>query len=264
VIVTTHVSALSVTIGVFVGLSAGYLGSLMILKRMALVGDALSHVALPGLALGILFNFNPFIGAFIFLFGCALIVWHVERVTKLYIETIVGAMFTLALAVGILLIPEPDLLEALFGDVTKVTLVDMGATVIVAVVALVLTRVIYKKMVLGMISEELAISSGINIARTNLLYLLLVSLVVAIGIRIAGSLLVGFLVIVPAATAKNISSNLFRYSLLSSIFGILSASSGVLMSGYFELPPGPLVVLGGIAIFVASVLLKWGSARLRR
>lgn len=261
---TTYLTTFSFAVAVFVGLSAGYLGSLMILKRMALVGDALSHVALPGLALGILLNFNPFIGAFIFLFACALIVWHVERITKLYIETIVGAMFTLALAVGILIIPEPDLLEALFGDISKVTLLDMGTTVIVAVAALLLTRAIYKKIVLGMISEELATSSGVNVARTNLLYLLLVSLVVAIGIRVAGSLLVGFLVIVPAATAKNLSSNLFRYSLLSSLFGVLSASSGVVLSGYFELPPGPLVVVAGVAIFAASVLIRWASSHLRR
>lgn len=244
-------------------MSAGYLGSLMVLKRMALVGDALSHVALPGLALGILFNFNPFIGAFVFLFACALIVWHVERVTKLSLETIVGAMFTLALAVGILIIPAPDLLEALFGDITKVTLAETVIAVVVAIVAVLLTRAIYKKMVLGMISEELAVSSGINVSRMNLLYLLLVSLVVAIGIRIAGSLLVGFLVIVPAATAKNMSSSLFRYSLLSSVFGIISASSGVLLSGYLELPPGPLVVLSGIAIFAATVLAKWASVHLR-
>jgi len=260
---TTHFSVLSLTIAVFVGLSAGYLGSLMVLKRMALVGDALSHVALPGIALGILFNFNPFMGAFVFLFGCALIVWHVERITRLSLETIVGAMFTLALAVGILIIPEPDLLEALFGDITKVTLAETIVAVVVAVFAVLLTRAIYKRMVLGMISEELAVSSGVNISRMNLLYLLLVSLVVAIGIRIAGSLLVGFLVIVPAATAKNMSSNLFRYSVLSSVFGIISASSGVLLSGYLELPPGPLVVLSGIAIFVATILAKWVSASLR-
>ena len=90
----TPTLSLSLIIGIFVGLSAGYLGSLMVLRRMALVGDALSHVALPGLALGILFNFYPFIGAFVFLFGCALVVWHVERVTRLSVETIVGAMYT--------------------------------------------------------------------------------------------------------------------------------------------------------------------------
>jgi len=260
----TSASMLSLTIGVFVGLSAGYLGSLMVLKRMALVGDALSHVALPGLALGILFNFNPFIGAFIFLFGSALIVWHIERITRLSVETIVGAMFTLALAIGILIIPQPDLLEALFGDITKVTLLDTIVAVIIGLLAVSLTRVVYKNMILGMISEELATSSGINVHRTNLIYLLLVSLVVAIGIKIAGSLLVGFLVIVPAATAKNLSSSLFRYALLSSIFGIVSACSGVLLSGYLDLPSGPLVVLSGVVIFIIGVVMKWASVRPRR
>ncbi len=259
----TPVLFFSLIVGVFVGLSAGYLGSLMVLKRMALVGDALSHVALPGLALGILFNFSPFVGAFVFLFGCALVVWHVERITRLSVETIVGAMFTLALAVGILIIPQPDLLEALFGDITKVALLDAVVAVIVGTFAVLVTRAVYKKLVLGMISEELATSSGVNVARTNLVYLLLVSLVVAIGIRIAGSLLVGFLVIVPAATARNVSSTLHRYALLSSLFGIISSCSGVLLADSFTLPSGPLVVVSGIVLFVATVLMKWVSARFR-
>ena len=260
----TYLLPLSLTIGVFVGLSAGYLGSLMVLKRMALVGDALSHVALPGLALGILFNFNPFIGAFAFLFGCALVVWHVERITRLSVDTIVGAMFTLALAVGILIIPQPDLLEALFGDITKVVLTDAVVAIVVGTFAVLVTWAVYKKLVLGMISEELATSSGINVQRTNLVYLLLVSLVVAIGIKIAGSLLVGFLVIVPAATAKNVSSNLLRYAVLSSTFGIISSCSGVILADSLALPSGPLVVLSGVVIFVATVIIRSVSVGIRR
>jgi ABC-type Mn2+/Zn2+ transport system permease subunit len=247
----------SLLIAIAVGFSAGYLGSLMVLKKMALVGDALSHVALPGIALGILFNFNPFFGAFGFLFGSAVIIWRLGRVTKLSFETLVGAMFTLALAIGILIIPEPELLEALFGDITKVSLVDTGLAVIIAVLAMFLTKIIYNKIILGMISEDLAISNGINISRTNLLYLLLVSLVVAIGIKIVGTLLVGFLVVTPAAAAKNISPNLLRYAVLSAVFGAMSSFSGVLLSGYLDLPAGPLVVLAGIVIFLATVLAKW-------
>ena len=74
---------LSLLTGVSVGFSAGYLGSLMVLEKMALVGDALSHVALPGLALGILLHFNPFLGAFAFLFASAVVVWHLGIGTKL-------------------------------------------------------------------------------------------------------------------------------------------------------------------------------------
>jgi ABC-type Mn2+/Zn2+ transport system permease subunit len=248
---------LSLLIGISVGVSAGYLGSLMVLKKMALVGDALSHVALPGLALGILFNFNPFFGAFAFLFASAVIIWHLGRVTKLPFETIVGAMFTVALAVGILLIPEPDLLEALFGDITKVTILETVVAVVISVMAVLLTKMIYRKLVLGMISEELAISKGIDVSRTNLLYLVLVSLVVAVGIKIVGTLLVGFLVIVPAAAAKNVSADLSKYAVLSASFGTVSTCSGILFSSYLNLPTGPLVVFSGIIVFLATVLVKW-------
>jgi zinc transport system permease protein len=249
----------SLLIGVSVGVSAGYLGSLMVLKKMALVGDAFSHVALPGLALGLLFNFPVFIGAFAVLFVSAVIIWHLGRVTKLSYESIVGATFTLALAIGILMVVNGklDLLESLFGDITNVTLLDTVTAVIISIGAILLTRMIYKKLVLGMISEDLAVSKGISVSKTDLLYLLLISLVVAIGIKIVGSLLVGFLVAVPAASAKNVSSNLLKYSALSSIFGAISASSGVLLSNYLNVQSGPMVVVSGITIFAVTVALRW-------
>ena len=194
----------SLIISAFVGVAAGYLGSLMVLEKMALVGDALSHVALPGLAIGIIFNFDPLIGAFAFLFASAALIWHIQRVTKISFEALVGAMFTLALAVGILLMGDDlqALEEALFGDISQVTLWHLTAAIVISIVAILLTRFIYKRLVLGMISEDLAVSKGINVAKTNLLYLFLVSIVVAIGIQIVGTLLVGFLVIVPATHPK--------------------------------------------------------------
>jgi ABC-type Mn2+/Zn2+ transport system permease subunit len=247
----------SIIVGIAVGLSAGYLGSIMVLEKMALVGDALSHVALPGLAVGLLLNFNPFIGAFAVLFTSAVLIWYLGKVTKLSFETLVGAVFTLALAIGILLVPQVDLLEALFGDITTVGLIDAVIAVAVSIVVIALTRIIYKRIVLGLISEELAVSKGINVARTNLLYLLLVSLTVAVGIRITGTLLVGFLVVTPAAAARTISANLSRYLTLSAIFGAISAVAGILISNYFKILPGPLVVVSGVAIFAIVIILRW-------
>ena len=249
----------SLIVGAAVGLAAGYLGSIMVLEKMALVGDALSHVALPGLALGVLYNFNPLIGGFLFLFISAVLIWHVGRVTKLSFETLVGAAFTLALAIGILLFGDNlDALEtALFGDIAQVGLISAIAAVTVSAVVIVLTRLIYHRVVLGLISEELAVSRGINIGRINLLYLLLVSITVAVGIQITGTLLVGFLVVTPAAAARTISGNLSRYLMLSATFGAISAISGILMSSYFNILPGPLVVISGVVIFVIVIIIKW-------
>ena len=246
----------SVTAAFFVGLAAGYIGSLMILKRMALVGDALSHVALPGLALGLLFNFNPFVGAFVFLFIAAIATWYLERFTELSVESIIGVLFVLALAVGILITPQPDLLEALFGDVTKVTFYDAVAAAGVSAMVVLVIRLIHRRVVLSLISEELATSMGINVSRVNFVYLFLVTLVVAIGIKVVGTLLVGALVIVPAAGAKNISANLSGYSRYSGVFGVVSAVSGVLLSSYLGLPAGPLVVIAGTVIFLLTLAAK--------
>ncbi len=247
----------SLVVGVAVGLSAGYIGSIMVLEKMALVGDALSHVALPGIAIGLLLNFNPFVGAFAFLFISAVIIWQLQRVTKLSFETLVGAVFTLALAIGILLVPQTDLLEVLFGDITKVDLIDAMAAIVVSIVVIVLTRAIYRKIVLSLISEELAASKGINVARTNLLFLLLVSLTVAIGIMITGTLLVGFLVVTPAAAARIVSGNLSRYVKLSAAFGAIASVAGILLSDLFNILPGPLVVFSGVAIFAAVIIVRW-------
>jgi len=249
----------SLIVGIAVGFSAGYLGSIMVLEKMALVGDALSHVALPGLALGVLLGFNPLIGGFVFLFVSAVLIWYLGRVTKLSFETLVGAAFTLALAIGILLYGNRlDALEAaLFGDITNVSLTYSVFSVIIAIIIVLLTHFIYRNIVLSLISEELARSKGINTALANLLYLLLVSVTVAVGIQVTGTLLVGFLVVTPAAAARIISGNLSRYLPLSAIFGAVSAISGVLLSTSLNILPGPMIVISGVAIFVAALLYRW-------
>jgi zinc transport system permease protein len=85
----------------------------------------------------------------------------------------------------------------------------------------------------------------------------LVSVVVAIGIKIVGTLLVGFLVIVPAIAAKNLSSDMLKYSLLSAVFGAIAAFSGIVIANYVSLPSGPMVVFSGIAIFAVTIIVNW-------
>src|SRR6266496_4573834 len=250
-------------VGVFVGSTAGYLGSIMVSRHMALVGDALSHVALPGLALGILFNFNPFIGAFAFLAATVIVTWYLQKSTTLSVEAIIGVIFVLALSIGILITPKVDLLEALFGDVSKITLMDTVITVLVSLFVIFVIKKIYEKLIISMISKELAVANRIKVERINLIYLLLVATIVAVGIKEVGTLLVGAVVIVPAAAAKNISSTLSGYSLMSAIFGLMSAASGVVLSIYVNVPVGPLVVIVGATIFAAGVAASSLSKRLK-
>ncbi|MBI2063600.1 MAG: metal ABC transporter permease, partial [Candidatus Yanofskybacteria bacterium] len=156
---------------VFIGLASGYLGSFMVLKRMALVGDALSHVALPGVALALLFNINPFLGAFATLFAGIIGIWLIEHKTELPAESVVGLFFTFSLAVGLLITPEEELLEALFGDIATISGIDVLLAVILSLIVLFVMRSISKGFILGTISNDLAKTSGVKIARDNFIFM---------------------------------------------------------------------------------------------
>lgn len=254
----------SLAAGILVGMAAGYVGSLMILKRMALVGDVLSHVALPGIALGFLFGFNPFFGAFAFLFAAVVATWYIERSTRLPLDAVIGVLFVFALAVGLLITPEADLLDALFGDVANVSLLDMLLAVLLSAAILVVGRRIYRQVILSLISEDLAISKKIRVGRVDFVYLVLVAVVVAAGIKVVGMLLVGAVVILPAVSAKNVSRSLAGYATWSAVLGMVTAAGGILLSAALPgmlpawryVPPGPMVVVVGTAIFLVSILVK--------
>jgi len=243
-------------VGIFVGATAGYLGSFMVLKRMALVGDALSHVALPGMAIALAFNFSPILGAFAALTIAIFGVWYFEKTTTLYPEALIGIFFTASLALGMLITPEPDLLEALFGNIEKINLFEAMITVILSILIFFQIKAVAKKLILGVISEELVKSVGTTHNKINLIYLLAVGIIVALGVKFVGTLLMGALVIVPAASAKNISGSMNNYYLLSVIFGITSAVIGVLTANLYHLPSGPTVVLTSIFIFILTYLAK--------
>lgn len=243
-------------VGAMVGASSGYLGSFMVLKRMSLVGDALSHVALPGIALALTFGTNPMLGALTTLLIATFGVWYLSEHTEVYSESLVGVFFTASLSLGLLLTPEPELLEALFGDIDSITRLDGLVTFIGAIIIFIITYLISKKLTLGVISEDLARSQKINISKVNLVYLLLVSLVVALGVKFLGTLLTGAMVIIPAVSARNLASSSKSFQLYSIIFGVISSVLGILLAKYLGSPTGPTVVLTGIGIFLGSYFFK--------
>ena len=243
-------------VAVFVSAAAGLLGCFAILKRMALVGDALSHVALPGLALGLLFNFNPFLGALIFLIGATAGIWLLQYRSKLSVETIVGVFFAASLALGAVLTPEHELLEALLGNIYKLSWQESLASILLSSFLIIVILAIRKKLALSMVSEELSYSIGVKNRRMEFAYLMIFALIVALGIRFTGALLMGSLVIIPAASAKNISRSLSLFMALSVIFGVLSAALGIYISYLYNFSPGPIFVLISSIVFIASLFIR--------
>ncbi len=238
------------------GAVSGYLGSFMVVKRMSLVGDALSHVALPGIAIALTLGFNPMLGAFITLLIATFGIWYFSEHSEIYPEALVGVFFTASLALGLLLTPEPDLLEALFGNLDKITFLDGIVVVIAAFAIFIITKMISKKIILGVVSEDLAKSQGINMPKVNLIYLLMVAMVVALGVKFLGTLLTGAMVIIPAVSARNLAKNINSFQILSIIFGLGSSVVGIILAKYFSFSSGPIIVLTSIGIFLISYIFK--------
>jgi len=214
-------------VGALVGASSGYLGSFMVLKRMSLVGDALSHVALPGMAIAITLAINPMLGALIALTLAVIGIWYLGEKSEIY----------------------PEAFES-------IGTMDGLITIAGAIVIFWATRLISKKLLLGVISEDLATSTGVNMPQVNLIYLLLVGLAVALGVKFVGTLLMGALVIVPAVSAKNLAKSISNFQFLASILGVLSIFFGILIAKWLGISSGPPVVLVSIAFFGLSYLLK--------
>lgn len=241
--------------GVF-GAVSGYLGSFMVVKRMSLVGDALSHVALPGIALALIYGASPMLGAFATLMLATFGVWYFSEHSDIYPEALVGVFFTASLALGLLLTPEPELLEALFGNIDSITRTDGLIVVLAAVAIFIVTKILSKKIVLGVVSEDLAKSQGINTSLINLIYLMMVAMVVALGVKFLGTLLTGAMVIIPAVSARNLSKNMMSFQLLAILFGIASSVIGILLATKLSYSSGPLIVLTSISIFIFSFVFK--------
>jgi len=246
----------SLITAIFVGGAAGYIGSLMLTKKMALVGDALGYVALPGMGLALLWDFNISLGAFMFLLLGILLIWLLETKTELSTETLVGVIFVFSLAIGFLITPQLDLIEALVGDITKVSLIDAVVAVISSLIVFFVVKRIYQRIILVSLSEDLAVANRINIKKMNLIYLLAIAVVVALGVRVVGSLLIGALVIVPAASSRNFSQNMRQYVCWSIILGIVSCVLGIFLFKLIGFPAGPLTILVSVFFFIISLIFK--------
>jgi ABC-type Mn2+/Zn2+ transport system permease subunit len=242
--------------GALVGASSGFLGSFMVLKRMSLVGDALSHVALPGMAIALTMAINPMLGALVALTIAVFGIWYLGEKTEIYPEALVGVFFTASLAIGILVTPEPELLEALFGNLETIGLFDSVVTIFASFLIFFVTLRLSDKLLLGVVSEDLAKSGGIKVSKVNLIYLLLVGLVVALGVKFVGTLLTGAMVIVPAAAAKNLAKSIKSFQIVSVLIGILSAILGIIIAETTGISSGPAVVLVAITAFVISYIFK--------
>ncbi|HTR39953.1 MAG TPA: metal ABC transporter permease [Bryobacteraceae bacterium] len=176
---------LSITLAI----AAGLIGCFVVMRRMALAADALSHVALPGIGVALALHIHPIFGAVAMLFFGAVLVWAVEGKAGVGTEAVIGVLFSAALAVGsMMMTSKEDLVEALFGGAGVLNWPEILFSLVAAtlVVAFVVTQ--RGSLVVMLVSPDLARTTGVNVQRLNLLYLQVFALTIALGLRYLGVL----------------------------------------------------------------------------
>jgi zinc transport system permease protein len=181
---------LSITMAV----AAGLVGSFAVMRRMALAADPMSHVALPGIGVALALHINPLIGAVAMLLFGALLVWAMEGKARLGTEALIGVLFSTALALGSLMTSGEELIDALFGGAGVLSWPEIwfGLIASSAVIAFIITQ--RNRLVVMLVSPDVARTAGIDVRRLDLLYLETFTLTIALGLRFLGVLLMGALI----------------------------------------------------------------------
>lgn len=243
-----------------VGIVAGVIGSFIILRGMSLMGDAISHAVLPGVAMSYMMGTSYIIGATLFGLVSAGLIGFVTKNSKLKNDTAIGIVFSSFFALGIILISfarsSTDLYHILFGNVLAVRDSDMLLTAIVGIIVLTLVFLFYKELKLTSFDPVIARSYGMNVTGINYMLMFLLTLVAVTSLQTVGTILVIAMLITPAATAYQLTNSLPKMIGLASLFGLLSAVIGLFFSYSYNLPSGATIVLAAAAFFILAFLFS--------
>ncbi|AFS71648.1 metal ABC transporter permease [Exiguobacterium antarcticum] len=258
---------------VMVGIICGVIGCFIILRGMSLMGDAISHAVLPGVAISYLLGINFFIGAVVTGLLTALGIGFVSQNSRIKNDTAIGILFTSAFALGIILISflrsSSDLYHILFGNVLAVRPSDMWMTLVIGIIVLGAIYLFYKELLVTSFDPTMAAAYGLSTRLVHYLLMTMLTLVTVASLQTVGIILVVAMLITPAATAYLLTNRLSRMIFLSAGFGTLSSIIGLYFSFTYNLSSGASIVLVATALFAVvfifsprhGLLRKWKSPK---
>ncbi|HSM81947.1 MAG TPA: metal ABC transporter permease [Nodosilinea sp.] len=252
----------SLAVAIMVGVICSVVGSYLMVQRLALLGDAISHSVLPGLAIAFLLGVNIFIGAFIAGVISTVIIGWIHTRSPIKEDAAMGIVFSAFFALGITLITtiqkdnKIDLNHFLFGNILGVTGGDVRDTAIIAVLVLLAVALLYKELLFYSFDPLGAQASGLPTGLLNAGLMVLIALTVVASMKVVGVILVLSLLIAPGATAYLLVPRLHQVMLLGAVIGIVSSVSGMYLSYYVNLPSGPAIVLVVSTLFALAFLLS--------
>ena len=245
---------------IVVGIICGAIGSFIILRGMALMGDAISHAILPGVAISYILGINYFYGAVVVGVLTALGIGVISEKSRIKSDAAIGIVFSAAFAIGIILITTAesaiDLTQILFGNVLYVRTMDMWLTIIIGIILLLVVVVFFKELLISTFDETMAKVYGLKTRFIHYGIMVLLTLVTVASLQTVGVILVVSLLITPASTAYLLTNRLSTMVVLASTFGALSSIIGIYFSYFYNLPSGPVIALAATAIFLVALVFS--------
>ena len=260
------VSALAAT-------ACGVVGTFVVLRGMAFLGDAIAHSALTGMAAAFLFGVNIFLGALIWAVPASLGISLVSRRAGVRLDAVIGVLFAGGFAFGIILINMSenyagDLLGILFGNVLGASWLDVSAVGALAGGVILIVWLLYKEIVFTTYDSEVAEASGVPVRFVEYLLPLLVALTTVAALKTVGNVMVMSLLVVPAVTGSMLARRLASMMFATVAVALAAIVIGLYLSFHLNLPTGPAIVVVSVAILIAVVIVspkRWTLlARLRR
>jgi len=245
---------------IMVGIVCGIIGSFIILRGMALMGDAISHAVLPGVAISYMLGINYFYGAILFGVLTAIGIGVVNQHSRIKSDSSIGIVFTAFFALGIILIAKAqtatDLTQILFGNVLSVRTSDMIMTIITGVIILIAVIVFYKELLVSTFDETMAAAYGLPTKLIHYGIMVLLTMATVASLQTVGVVLVVAMLITPAATAYLLTNRFWVMILLSTLFGSLSSVIGLYISFEYNLSSGAVIVLAATTLFIIAFIFS--------
>jgi len=252
----------SLIIAVVVGIICAVVGSYLMVQRLALLGDAISHSVLPGLAIAFILEINIFIGAFVAGLISTVCINIIRNNSKIKEDAAMGIVFSAFFALGITLITvvqkenKIDLNHFLFGNILGVTFSEVRDTIIIAIFVLLVVFLFYKELLFYTFDKLGAESIGLPVKWLDTGLMILIGLTIIASLKAVGVILVLSLLITPPSTAYLLVDRLYQVMLIGVLIGVISSISGMYLSYYFNLPSGPSIVLVATGLFILSFLFS--------
>ena len=252
--------------GIMVSLLCGMLSVFVILRRMAFIGVGISHSAFGGVALGFLLAVNPLWTGIGFAVLVALAIEWVQTHSRVEEDTAIGIFFAASMALGLVFLHlshtyNVDVFGFLFGNILAIGTKQLVEISLVTAVVLALTLAFYKELVFLSFDEEMAWVSGVPVRALRYLFLVMLALVVIISIYLVGIILVAALLVIPGATAQNLTGHIRSMILTSAAVALGSAVGGLLLSCLLDFPTGATIVLLLALAYLLTIAVPWLRSR---